>query len=364
MRVFLLFALGFGSLPLGAASPAAAQPSVRLRPIDRATVRIISLRGIDPATVEGRRTRSRRVVAQPATTHGSGVAVGPRLILTARHVVWGADAWAVVLPGSSDARPALPVYVDPVQDLAFLAVDGDLPDRIPLPSDSRPLTLSEQVSASGYPLDLREYTPAATSGQVSRVTRSGELHLAMTVNPGHSGGPVIDADGALVGILSARGRVDRGVEGLAIAVPLEAIREARQRVPAALPAFGQELRDIAAGIGWVSGVGDRPLLDDREAVALVLQRASALTSLDADRDAVLAALAWNTLIELLESLGAGALDAVAVEARAEVDRLHQTAAQLARRALRTGPHVRRRFPMVRAIAIGRVVRAAPSDRSP
>lgn len=353
-----LFALAVLTL----AARAEAQPgAVNLRPIDRATVRIISLQGIGPAAVEGRRTRSRRVVARPLTTHGSGVVIGSNLVLTARHVVWGADAWAVVLPGTSEPRPALPVYVDPEQDVAFLVVDGTLPDRITLPTEPRTLTLSEQVSASGYPLDLREYTPAAASGQVSRVTRNGELHLAMTVNPGHSGGPVIDAQGRLVGILSARGRVDRGVEGLSIAVPLATIREAYERLPEDTPTFGQELRDIAAGIGWVAGVGDQALLEDRDAVQRVLQRASTWTSVDADRDAVLAALAWNTLIELLESTSAASVEAVPDGDRPTAQLLHRVAAQLARRALRTGPHVRQRFPVVRAIAIGRVVPMAPTE---
>ncbi len=126
----ILFSLVLFVFPAtGARAQPAASAVVNLRPIDRATVRIISLSGIDAESVEGRRTRARRVVAQPLTTHGSGVVVGPRLILTARHVVWGANAWAVVLPGQSDPRPAVPVYVDPEQDIAFLAVDGTLPDQ-------------------------------------------------------------------------------------------------------------------------------------------------------------------------------------------------------------------------------------------
>jgi CBS domain-containing protein len=349
-----------GSL-LALAGPARAQPEVvNLRPVDRATVRIISLRGVAASATRGERTRTRRVVGQPLATHGSGVVVGPRLVLTARHVIWGAEAWAVVLPASSEPRAALPVYVDPEHDVAFLVVDGTLPERLALPGDARTLTLSEEVSASGYPLDLREYTPAAVSGQVSRVTRRGQLQLSMTVNPGHSGGPVIDARGRLVGIISARGRLDRGVEGLAIAVPLPIIRAAHERIPEAAPAFTQEHRDIAAGIGWVTGVGDDELLEHREAVQRVLQRASTWTTVDADRDAVLAALAWNLLVKYLEARSAEAVSDVAADERPAAELLHRVATQLARRALRTGPHVRRRFPVLRAISIGRVVPHAPS----
>lgn len=359
MHLRLLAAL----LVVLATARAEAQSGVTLRPIDQATVRIISLSGIEPSQVEGRRTRAQRVVGSPSTTHGSGVVIGPNLVLTARHVVWAAEAWAVVLPGSSDPHAALPVYVDPERDIAILAVDAALPHRIALPSEARALTLSEHVSASGYPLDLREYTPAAVSGEVSRVTRNGELHLAMTVNPGHSGGPVIDAQGRLVGIISARGRADRGVEGLAIAVPLDAIRRAHDRVPPEAPVFTQEHRDIAAGIGWVAAVGERPILDQREAIQRVLQRASTWTSTDADRDAVLAALAWNTLIAYLESVSANDVSDVPADSRPVAELLQRLASQLARRALRTGPHVRRRFPVLRAVSIGRVVAVRSAGRS-
>ena len=193
------------------------------------------------------------------------------------------------------------------------------------------------------------------------MTRDGELHLAMTVNPGNSGGPVIDAEGRLVGIVSARGRVDRGVEGLTVAVPLPAIRQALSRVPDAMPSFTQEQRDMAAGIGWVSHVGDEPVLEDREDIQRVLQRASTWTTVDADRDAVLASLAWNTLLAFLEehhAERAGDLDA---EARPTAELLQRMASQLAQRALRT-PYVRRRFPVLRAIAIGEPVPPAPTHR--
>lgn len=337
-------------------------PAVHLRPVDRATVRIISLRGLDAAAVEGRRTRVRRVVARALTSHGSGVAVGPDLVLTARHVVWGADAWIVVPPGSSEPMTAVPVYVDTDHDVAFVRVDGRLRDRVPLPDQERPLTLSENVSVSGYPLDLREYTPAAASGEVSRVTRTGELHLTLTVNPGHSGGPVIDSEGRLVGILSARGRLEQGVEGLVIAVPLGPIRAARQHVPAEPPTFVAEQRDLSRGLGYVAGVGADSLLDHRDDIQRLLQHAAQWTSVDADRDATLAGLAWNTAIEHLEAHDAADIEHLPEAERGVARLLLQTATLLARRALRTGPQVRREFPVLRAISNGRVQAVEPGRR--
>ncbi|HJL17441.1 MAG TPA: serine protease [Sandaracinaceae bacterium LLY-WYZ-13_1] len=359
-RAPILPVLLLGLLPGLLASPAAAQSElVNLRPIDRATVRIVSLHGLGISVGPGRTTRVPRVAAEPRSRHGSGVALGPRLVLTARHVVWGAEAWVVFAPGESTPIVARPVYVDPDQDLAFLAVDQPLEHHVPLPTQRR-LTLSEGVSVSGYPLDVREPIPAAASGEVSRVTRNGELHLTMTVNPGHSGGPVIDAQGHVVGILSARGRLEQGVEGLAVAVPVTAIREAHGRIPGERPRFGATDRDVAHAIAWLANVEDRPLVDDRAAIDALVRRAVGWEQIDADRDAFVAGLAWNTLLELLEERGASSIRELEPADRATGEALRSGAQRLARRALSHGPHVRHRFPIVRAISLGRIQPGAPS----
>lgn len=353
--------------PPAAAQPDSAQPDsaadpqetseVTLRPIDRATVRIVSVRGLGIHTGRGRRTRVARAGADPVTSHGSGVAIGPQLVLTARHVVWGAEAWVAFAPGTSTPIAARPVYVDPVHDIAFLFVDRALPDSVELPP-SRRLTLSERVSVSGYPLDLREPIPAAASGEVSRVTRSGELHLTMSVNPGHSGGPVIDGQGRLVGILSARGRLDAGVEGLAIAITLQNVRAAHTRLPTTRPRFDETDRDLARAITQLTNMEGGDFLDQLPAITPIVERAAAWTDADADRDVIIAALAWNALLELLEARNAHQPAQLPPADQANGQLLHRAARVLATRALEHGPHIRRRFPIVRAIALGHVDAAA------
>lgn len=350
-------------LVFAAAGQASAQDlsgtaAVALRPIDRATVRIVSVRGLGISTGPGRRTRATRVAADAMTSHGSGVAIEPQLVLTARHVVWGAEAWVVFPPGSTTAVAARPVYVDTDNDVAFLYVDRPMEHHIPLP-DARQLTLSERVSVSGYPLDLREPIPAAASGEVSRVTRNGDLHLTITVNPGHSGGPVIDGEGRIVGMLSARGRPEAGVEGLAIAVTMQNLRAAHARIPVERPSLAEPDRDLARGIALLTGIEDRQLSDQLPEVAALMRRALEWPGGDPDRDVILAGLAWNALMELLEARSVRVVEQLAT-ADQEMGTLLRTAAgRLAQRAVQHGPHVRRRFPVVRAMMLGHEDAQAP-----
>ena len=335
-----------------AASSASAQDIV-MRPIDRATLRVIGVSGMGISTGTGRITGVRRVGADPSIGHGSGVAIGPRLILTARHVVWAMSAYAVVLPGVSEPIPARPVYVDLEQDIAFLVVDQDLPHYLSLPAVRR-LAMSEPVSVSGYPLDLREPNPAASSGEVSRIARDGLLHLTLSANPGNSGGPVIDRAGRIIGIVSMRGRPQAGVEGLTIAVPLPMILAARARVPDERPRFLPYEEDLARAIALVAALADERLHDERAEIHALVSRARQHTEMVAEHALIFASLAWNTALSVMEAEGATGLEDVGPANRGLVTTLHTIAVEMARGALTRAPHVRRGFPAARPIAIGRV----------
>ena len=349
MRIICCMMVLLGALTASAQD----EGSVSLRPIDRATVRILSLVGMRISTSEGRRTHTTRSVADPEAIHGSGVAIAPDLVLTAGHVVWGAEAWVVLAPGSTLPIAARPVSVDPERDLAVLAVDRPLDHHVTIPAPHS-LTLSEHVSASGYPLDVREPTPAAVSGEVSRVTRAGALHLAMLVNPGHSGGPVIDREGRLVGIISARGRLEAGVEGLVIAVGMPHVRTALARVPSQRPSFTDSDRDLASAITLLVGVEAGPLAPFLPRVDAIMRRAVTVPGASAERDIIVAALAWNTLIDMLEAARAPGLSGLSGNTLAQAQALLGASRALARRAIDNGPHIRRQYHIVRTILLGHV----------
>lgn len=332
---------------------AARAQGVELRPIDRATVRVIGVSGIAPTQGTGRTTGVRRVGADPSMGHGSGVAIGPRLVLTARHVVWGMHAWTVIPPGESTPIPARPVYVDIAHDIAFVAVDRDLPHHVALPDAARRLTMSERVSVSGYPLDVREPNPAASSGEVSRITRDGLLHLSMSVNPGNSGGPVIDEAGELIGIVSMRGRPDQGVSGLTIAVPVDLVREARGRVPSETPTFAPYERELSRAISLLAALSDEELSQRRAEVRTLVEHGERARDARPEHRLIFAALGWNTVLTIMEEERAREARNLSPASRAQVAPIYRVSVAMARHALEEAPHVRRSFPVARAIALGR-----------
>ncbi|MFK7984827.1 MAG: S1C family serine protease [Sandaracinaceae bacterium] len=352
MQRMMLALVVSGVATLCVLSPASAQ-DIQLRPIDRATLRVIGVSGMEIATGPGRRTRTRRVSANPSMGHGSGVAIGPRLILTARHVVWSMHAYAVVPPGGDDPIPARLVYVDLDADVAFLLVDRDLPHHITL-HEARTLRMSEPVSVSGYPLDMREPNPAASSGEVSRIARDGLLHLTLSANPGNSGGPVVDAAGHLIGIVSMRGRPEAGVEGLVIAVPVGMVLAAHAQIPEAAPRFEAHERDLARGISLLAALTDDRLHEARTEVTAIMARARVATTLTAEHALIFSALGWNTTLAVLEAEGASELSQLQGQAGTDAVTMHAAAALLAQNALHHAPHVRRRYGAARAISLGRV----------
>jgi S1-C subfamily serine protease len=125
------------------------------------------------------------------------------LIVTNAHVV-GRGPVKVELP---DGRtlPAQIIATDPDRDLAALRVEAEGLPTIQL-SDSRAVRPGQWVTALGHPWGVQG---AATSGVVIGMgkewpemapTRHDWLVVSLHMRPGHSGGPLVDARGRLVGI--------------------------------------------------------------------------------------------------------------------------------------------------------------------
>ncbi len=163
------------------------------------------------------------VVRIDATTcDGSGVGTGfllrDGLVATVAHVVSGAVA--IGLTSDSAHVGARIVGEDDATDLALLRPSTALSGTGLVFTAGNP-AIGDPVAAIGYPLgEPKTLSTGAVSGlnrteQIDGTSRSGLIQTDAPVNPGNSGGPLLDSAGHVVGLVDAK---DTGAEGLAWAV--------------------------------------------------------------------------------------------------------------------------------------------------
>ena len=165
---------------------------------------------------------------EPQTGLGSGVIVSPDgYILTNNHVVEGADEIDVTLSDSRRARARV-VGTDPETDLAILKVELDKLPVIVL-GNSDELAVGDIVLAIGNPFGVGQ---TVTSGIVSALGRSqlginpfeNFIQTDAAINPGTSGGALVDVNGNLLGINTAIYSRSGGSLGIGFAIPVSTAR--------------------------------------------------------------------------------------------------------------------------------------------
>lgn len=192
--------------------------------------------------------------AQPSSSLGSGVIVGPEgFILTNHHVVEAADEIELAL---ADGRkvPAKVVGTDPETDLAVLKVELS---GLPAMTFGHPenLSVGDVVLAIGNPFGVGQ---TVTMGIVSALGRS---HLGIStfenfiqtdaaINPGNSGGALVDAAGNLVGINSAIYSRSGGSLGIGFAIQANLARQVMDQIVRTGSVtrgwIGVEVQDVSA----------------------------------------------------------------------------------------------------------------------
>ena len=163
---------------------------------------------------------------------GSGVIIREDgYIVTNNHVIEGADKIQVTL-NTNQTYDAVLVGADPATDVALLKIEASGLPVIPF-GDSDKLRLGEWVIAIGSPYNLRS---TITAGIVSAKGRSmpntsGEFKIESfiqtdaAVNPGNSGGALVDKKGNLVGINTAIISQTGSYAGYSFAVPSNMVKK-------------------------------------------------------------------------------------------------------------------------------------------
>ena len=156
------------------------------------------------------------------TGAGSGAIVAPDgLIVTNDHVISGAKEIEVVLH-DGESRPARVVGRDKPTDLAILKVSGRSLAALEF-GDSDALRPGQLVIALGNPFGFQN---TVTAGIVSALGRSlrgvsgqlieGVIQSDAALNPGNSGGPLLDSSAHIVGINTA---IIRPAQGISFSIP-------------------------------------------------------------------------------------------------------------------------------------------------
>ena len=195
---------------------------------------------------------------------GSGVIIREDgYIVTNNHVIDGATRIEVTL-NNNETYPATLVGTDPATDVALLKIEANGLPIIPF-GDSDKLRLGEWVIAIGSPYDLRS---TITAGIVSAKGRSmpsnGEYKIESfiqtdaAVNPGNSGGALVDKAGNLVGINTAIISQTGSYSGYSFAVPSNIVKK-----------IAYDLMDFGSVKRAVLGISMKPI-DDKIAEDLKL----------------------------------------------------------------------------------------------
>ena len=195
---------------------------------------------------------------------GSGVIIRPDgYIVTNNHVVSGASKITVTL-NNNQQYDATVVGTDPATDVAIIKVEADNLPTIPM-GDSDALRLGEWVLAIGSPLGA-QLRSTITAGIVSAKGRSmpdysGEFKIESfiqtdaAVNPGNSGGALVNKKGELVGINTAIVSQTGSYTGYSFAVPVNIVK----RVAEDLMDYGSVKR---AMLGITMGTVDKKIADE------------------------------------------------------------------------------------------------------
>jgi S1-C subfamily serine protease len=174
---------------------------------------------------------------------GSGVLIRDTtrgvLVLTNNHVIADAGARGITISLADDriVKPAQ-VWADPESDVALLRVEGlDSAPTAPL-GDSDGVRVGQWVLAFGSPFGLNQtmthgIISARERGQVglgSTIRIKDFLQTDAAINPGSSGGPLVNLDGEVIGVNTAIASHSDSSSGVAFSIPINLVKRVMKQL--------------------------------------------------------------------------------------------------------------------------------------
>lgn len=155
-------------------------------------------------------------------------------VMTNHHVVDGGNKWKIITSRDDEIEGKV-LGSDEYLDIAVIKVNKkDYMETISRASSDKKISLGDIVFTIGAPVGY-EYRGTVTNGIISGVNRLVEVSVKNSsqgdyvmeviqtnaaVNPGNSGGPLLNASGEVIGVISMK-LVENSIEGMGFAIPIE-----------------------------------------------------------------------------------------------------------------------------------------------
>ncbi|MFD2514486.1 trypsin-like peptidase domain-containing protein [Pontibacter locisalis] len=207
-------------------------------PVQQQTARYVELRReverlkkTQTAIINGINDAS-KPAPRPAAFSGTGFAISSAgYLVTSSHVVEGADS--IMIENKSGAKYKVSeVYRDEIHDLSILKISDpgfEGFSKLPYTFKTEESDLGERVFTLGYPREdvvFGEGSLSSTSGFEGDTTA---YQISIPLNPGNSGGPLLDDKGNLIGVISGK---QAGQEGAAFAIKSSFLLQMINELPA------------------------------------------------------------------------------------------------------------------------------------
>ena len=161
------------------------------------------------------------------TGSGSGFIVNESgLVVTNKHVVDGSSRVSVRMVSGSEYMGSV-TQRHPTLDLAYISIDSSQTFTPIAVGDSDGVRVGAEVIAIGFPLSSTLGSEPTVSVGIISAKRDDALQTDASLNPGNSGGPLLDMFGQVIGVVVSRVEEDsagRPISGIGFAIPINEVK--------------------------------------------------------------------------------------------------------------------------------------------
>lgn len=175
--------------------------------------------------------KNKRQPANPGQFGGTGFALSSNgYIVTNYHVIKDADS-VYIENAAGDTYKVKPIFVQPEYDIAILHVEDSAFEtfgKLPYAFKKIDSDLGEDVFTLGFPRDEPVYGKGYVSSQTGFDGDTVAYQVSIPVNPGNSGGPLLDSKGNVIGIVSGK---QTRTEGASFAIKTHYLMKSIEEIP-------------------------------------------------------------------------------------------------------------------------------------